>query len=130
MKNSVTTIIALLMITSIFAQNVPESRTKTIVASYDGSATNTYFFTNNVNSSELKFTEIDEEASAKYNLDNANLYGEVFRVTYRISFEKKNIVKKEGKLGANQNPFVKKLTILDLELLEGFKDAEDDDGGE
>ena len=130
MKNLIITLVVIMFVTPILAQKKPESRTKIIVASYNGYATDAYFFTNNATNSELKFNHVEPDVRNKFDLKSKLFVGKYFRVTYRIDFVTNEEQKQEGKLSKTQSAFKKQLTIIKLEELPDFinEEDEDDDG--
>jgi hypothetical protein len=134
MKNIITLVVLVFCTTVLVAQKTPESRTKIAIASYNGSSTDVFFFTNNASETELRFTAIELSASQKYNLNDNSFIGKFFRVTYRVDFLPNKEVKSKDKMASAQSPYKKTFTIIDLEELPDYneedeeKEDKDDDG--
>jgi hypothetical protein len=114
-------------VVGVFAQKIPESRTKIVVASYDGASNGTYSFKNSSNDTELKFTGIQETAAKKFNLTDTQHIGMIFKVTYQIDFHLSTEKKREDKMAGTQSPYKRTLTIIDLEMLDNLDDEDGDD---
>ena len=86
-----------------------KSETKRTVATFTGSSTEGYYFTNDLDKSSLLFTNIRPEVLKEYDLTGRVYIREMFRITYKVE-------KVKGK---------KQMTIIAMELL----DYDDEDKG-
>lgn len=121
------------LVSSSYAQEMPESRTKVIVANFAGLATDGYIFTDNVSNRDLKFEKIEGDRIGEINLLDPAILDNFFRVTYRIEYVKNEAKKDMGKLSKTKSPFARKLSIIQLDALPDFQNDEEyedeDDGG-
>ena len=111
MKNLL--IIAMMFTVSIGVAQTDKqkSETKIAVASYTGSSTEGYYFTNDLDQSSMIFANVRPEVLNEYDLSGRVYIRETFRVTYIIE-------KIKGK---------KHMTIIGMELLD-YDDDEDIEG--
>ena len=91
--------------------NKQKSETKIAVATYTGSSTEGFYFTNNLNQSSMLFVKIRPEVLKEYDLSGRVYIRKTFRITY-------NIEKVKGK---------KQMTIIAMELLD-YDEDEDMEG--
>lgn len=87
-----------------------KTESKRAVATYTGSSTEGYYFTNDLDGKSMLFNEIDPEILKRYDLSDRSYIRETFRIYY-------NVEKVKGK---------KKMTITNMELLD--YDDEDIEG--
>jgi len=87
-----------------------KTETKRAVATYTGSSTAGYYFTNDLDQSSMLFSSIKPEVLKKYDLTKRTYIREKFRVYYKITMVK-------GK---------KEMTVFEMELLD-YEEEEDDD---
>ena len=57
-------------------------RAKIIIATYSGNSTDGYYFTNDLDQTDIKFSKVDPEVLKKYDLNGASYLRKTFRVTY------------------------------------------------
>lgn len=127
MKKLMTLAIVTLFVAAGFAQEkMPESKTKIAVASYNGHSTEAYYFTNNVNERQLRIDKVYDDVLKKFDLNSDVHIDDYFRITYRTDYVKSDAKKDDSKLSKAQPAFKKVFTIIDMEMLEGYDDEEDD----
>jgi len=81
MKNIVITL--LFLIGSVCITNAQEAqRAKIIIATYSGNSTEGYYFTNDLDQTDIKFANVDPEVLKKYDLNGTSYLRKTFRVTY------------------------------------------------
>eukprot|EP00747_Dinoflagellata_sp_TGD_P033788 gnl/TRDRNA2_/TRDRNA2_136842_c1_seq1.p2 gnl/TRDRNA2_/TRDRNA2_136842_c1~~gnl/TRDRNA2_/TRDRNA2_136842_c1_seq1.p2 ORF type:complete len:124 (-),score=1.87 gnl/TRDRNA2_/TRDRNA2_136842_c1_seq1:722-1093(-) len=122
MKNLIFAFALFLTISPVLSQERPESRTKKMIAQFSGSATDGYYFTNNVNSDEIKFQITNEELLDHYNLNESEFIGKFFRITYRIDFIPNKDYGDSINRGKVARPFHRSNIIIDMELLDDFEE--------
>lgn len=81
MKSIVITL--LFLIGSLGTTKAQETqRAKIIIATYSGNSTEGYYFTNDLDQTDIKFAKVDPEVLKKYDLNGTTYLRKTFRVTY------------------------------------------------
>ena len=57
-------------------------RAKIIIATYSGNSSEGYYFTNDLDRTDIKFANVDPEVLKKYDLNSTTYLRKTFRVTY------------------------------------------------
>lgn len=89
-----------------------KASTKRAVATYTGSSTQGYYFTNDLDESSMLFNKVRPDVLKKYDLSDRSYIRETFRVYYNVETIKNKKI----------------MTIIDMELLDYDEDEEDIEG--
>src|SRR5690606_36179405 len=65
-------------------------RAKIIIATYSGNSTEGYYFTNDLDQTDIKFAKVDPEVLKKYDLNATTYLRKTFRVTYIKDIDEKS----------------------------------------